>query len=149
MIHSLDSYFSANVTLEINLSRGIVRITKPIFQSAVDSTREVTARLSPDCWKRETFPFKTLFVSSRYDFPFLRYHRLKWSLIFGGLLTLSLARDRASRSHTPSLTCLARRPRALVSARHRLGFFFCRAYSLPGKETRSRGLQGLQLPFIK
>ncbi len=42
-----------------------------------------------DRWKRDTFPFKTLFCLSRYDFRFPRYRRVKRKVIFNRLLPLS------------------------------------------------------------
>ena len=52
--------------------------------------------------KRGTFPFKTLFHSSRYDFRFSRYRRVKESVILNRLLSSFLP----SRSHLVSLTHL-------------------------------------------
>ena len=54
--------------------------------------------------KRGTFPFKMLFHSSRYDFRFSRYRRVKETVIFNRLLSPSLLLIRAFRSHLVSLT---------------------------------------------
>ena len=54
--------------------------------------------------KRGTFPFKMLFHSSRYDFRFPRYRRVKKKVIFNRLLSLSLTLTRISRSHLGLLT---------------------------------------------
>ena len=54
--------------------------------------------------KRGTFPFKTPFHSSRYDFRLPRYRRAKTRLIFNRLLPPSSLLRRTSRSHLASLT---------------------------------------------
>ena len=54
-----------------------------------------------DRWKRGTLPFKTVLRSSRYDFRFLRYRRVKEIVIFNRLLLLS-SLVRNSRLHAYS-----------------------------------------------
>ena len=45
-------------------------------------------------WKRRFFPFKILFISSRYDYPFPRYRRSKRNVIFNvSPIVVSLARS--------------------------------------------------------
>ena len=59
-----------------------------------------------DRQKRGILPFETLFDSSRYDFRFPRYRRVKKEVIFNRLLSSSSSLIRTSRSHLASLTYL-------------------------------------------
>ena len=54
-----------------------------------------------DHQKRGIFTFKTLFDSSRYDFRFPRYRRVKRKIIFNRLLSPSSSDNRISRSRSP------------------------------------------------
>ena len=73
--------------------------------------------------KRRTFPFKILFVSSRYDFRFLRYRRVKTEVIFGRFLSLSLSHAALS---------LSRRVRRWPTA-HRVTWGWSVTDRFPGK----------------
>ena len=80
-----------------------------------------------DHWKRGTFPFKTLFDLSRYDFRFRRYRRVKKKLIFNYLLFPSLSLTRTSRSHLVSL------PYPKLQTSDRRDSWKNAQYTLPGK----------------
>ena len=57
-----------------------------------------------DRQKRGSFPFKTLFRLSRYDFRLPRYRRVKTRVIFNRLISPSSSLTRTSRSRLASLT---------------------------------------------
>ena len=62
-----------------------------------------------DRWKRRTFPFKTLFHSSRYDFRLPRYRRAKTRVIFNRL-SISILVAYSDLSLAPRLPDLSQTP---------------------------------------
>ena len=66
-----------------------------------------------DRWKRGSFPFKTLFELSLYDFRFPRYRRIKRRVIFNRLLSSSSSSRSEVSLALPSRTADERQTRFL------------------------------------
>lgn len=63
------------------------------------NSEDIDFRSMNERWKREIFPFKTLFEWFRYDFSFSRYRGAKSKVIFNCLLCLSSSLSRVALTY--------------------------------------------------
>lgn len=88
------------------------------------------------CKKEETFLFKVLFVSRRYDASFPRYDRLKRSIFLNISPPLSSSHGRSSRSHIATDLSEARPPRVdqWQTLTQRYFYYYYATYAFPRKK---------------